>query len=68
MLSPEIRKLVEDNALRYFTPEQLQQRSRFDDDLDFLQSLEQEQPESSPFKLHITLEGNRPQKVTIIIE
>ncbi|MDR6901495.1 hypothetical protein [Rhizobium miluonense] len=68
MLSPELLKPVEDGALRYFTREQLQQRSRFDDDLDFLQSLEQEQPESSPFKLHVTLEGDRPQKVTITIE
>lgn len=67
MLSPEILKMVEDGALRYFTREQLQERSRFDDDLDFLQSLEEKQPEPRPFKLHVTLESDKPQNLTIIV-
>jgi hypothetical protein len=67
MLSAELQKRVTDGALRYFTPEQLQERSRFDDDLDFLQSLDDQQAEPRTSTLHVTLTGER-SKVTIVIE
>jgi hypothetical protein len=65
MLSPEIRKMVEDDALRYFTREQLQEH--YDEELEFLQSLEEKQPEPRAFKLHVTLESDKPQNLTIIV-
>lgn len=68
MLSEEIQKRVTDGALRYFTPEQLAQRTRFDDDLDFLESLESQSPKSTPETIRFTVEGSVGRKITITIE
>ncbi len=68
MLSEELQKRVTDGALRYFTPEQLAQRTRFDDDLDFLESLESQAPKPTPETLRFTVEGSIGREITITIK
>lgn len=68
MLSPEIQKLVTDSALKYFTPEELAERSKFDESLEFLESVGLVQGTPASKRIQITLEGVDDRKITITIE